>query len=83
MSTRTFKGTLLTGWRKATKQEQKDRGADVVFTREDGDGREYTIYACRCYESWEQWGERRDILAENVEDVERWRNGLDDESDES
>jgi hypothetical protein len=72
----TEKTTTLTGWRKATKQERKSKGADVVFTREDSDGMEYTIYACRCYESWEQWGEPRDILADNVDDVEEWRNGL-------
>ena len=49
--------TMLVGWRKATPKEAKEHSAEVVFTREDKKGRQYTIYGCQCYESWEQWGE--------------------------
>ena len=65
--------TTLTGWRNATKAERKGKGAEVVFTREDSKGREYTIYACRCYESWEQWGASVEVLQDNVSDVDDWR----------
>ena len=71
-------GTTLIGWRKATKQEAKERGAEVVFTREDADGNKHIIYGCVCYESWEQWGARREILADNVADIEAWRQRLED-----
>ena len=47
--------------------------AEVEFVRRDEQGREYIIYACRCYESWEQWGAPTKILSENVEAVEIWR----------
>ena len=65
--------TELIGWRKATKQEAKNHGAEVVFTRAEPDGTEHTIYACTCYESWEQWGAVRSVLSDNVSDVEAWR----------
>lgn len=68
--------TILLGWRKATKAEKKSKGADVVFTREDEDGKEYTIYGCKCYESWEQWGQPGYILSENVDAIEEWRQSL-------
>ena len=63
----------LIGWRKATKKERKEHSAEVVFTREDERGEQHTIYACCCYESWEQWGAIREILSDNIEDVETWR----------
>ena len=65
--------TKLTGIRKATKAERKSRGAEVVFTWEDEQGREHTIYGCTCYESWEQWGAPRDVLSDNCPSIERWR----------
>lgn len=68
--------TILTGWRKATKREQGERGAEVVFSREDSRGRKYTIYASRCHESWEQWGAHTEVLRDNMPDVEEWRNRL-------
>ena len=48
--------------------------AEVVFIRKDESGREYRIYGCKCYESWEQWGAPREILADNCDDIENWRN---------
>lgn len=68
------KQTKLDAIRKPTAAEKK-RGADVVFERSDRDGREHTILACRCYESWEQWGVASEILSDNVDSVERWRHG--------
>lgn len=65
--------TKLTGIRKATKAEHKQRGAEVVFTREDSQGREYTIYGRKCYESWEQWGVPAYVLSDNCDAIERWR----------
>jgi hypothetical protein len=69
------KQTRLVEWRKATPKERKDKGAEVVFVREDSDGREYTIYGCTCYESWEQWGAYTEILSDNVSAIEAWRSG--------
>jgi hypothetical protein len=65
--------TTLAGLRKPTPKERKDRGAEIVFNREDEQGREYTIYAAKCYESWEQWGASTEVLSDNVPAVERWR----------
>jgi len=68
--------TKLIGVRKPTKDEKKKHdGAEVVFVREDEKGEEKIIFACKCYESWQQWGEVQSILAENVDAVERWRHG--------
>ena len=64
--------TKLVSIRKPTKAEEK-RGADVVFEREDSDGREYTILGCKCYESWEQWGQPAEILSDNCDAIENWR----------
>lgn len=44
-----------------------------MFVREDEKGRRITIYACRCHESWEQWGAHTDALSDNVPAVEAWR----------
>ena len=66
------KETKLVSIRKPTLVEQK-KGADVVFEREDDNGRTYTILASKCYESWEQWGAATEILCDNVDAVERWR----------
>ena len=57
-------------------KEEKERGAEIVFIRKDKSGNEYTILGCTCYESWEQWGESREILGDNVDDIEAWRNEL-------
>ena len=64
--------TSLVATRKPTPDEVK-RGAEIVFEREDEDGKQYTILASRCYESWEQWGEIAEVLGDNVPDVEEWR----------
>lgn len=64
----------LTDTRKPTPKEKKD-GAEIVFEREK-DGKEYTILAAKSYESWEQWGAPKDILADNVNTVEKWRKSL-------
>lgn len=50
------------------------RGAEVKFTRQEGRIK-HTIYACKCYESWSQWGAPEYVLGDNVPAVERWRNG--------
>lgn len=52
-------------------------GIDAVFVREDERGRQYKIYAAICYESWMQWGEAQEILADNIDAVETWRRGMD------
>jgi len=64
--------TKLIERRKPTPAE-RSKGAEVVFIREDESGRKATIYACRCYESWEQWGAHREVLCDNVPAVEAWR----------
>ena len=64
----------LTERRKPDASERK-RGAEIVFVRRDDADREHIILACRCYESWEQWGASRDILSDNVRAVEAWRHG--------
>ena len=67
------KTTKLIEQRKPTPAEAK-KGAEVVFVRQDSQGRTVTIYACRCHESWEQWGAHTDALCDNVPNVEAWRN---------
>ena len=54
-------------------ETQRTRGAEVVFLRRDDDGNLLEILACTCHESWEQWGQPTDVLADNVDDVELWR----------
>ena len=66
--------TRLVCTRKPSVAESK-RGAEVVFERKDSSGREHVILACKCYESWEQWGAVREVLSDNVGAVERWRLG--------
>ena len=71
--------TRLVQVREATLAEQKNEGAEVVFTRvkKAGGGLQYTytIYGCQCYESWMQWGTSTDVLGDNVDDIEAWRRG--------
>jgi hypothetical protein len=67
--------TFLTGLRKPTAQE-KERGAEVVFIRHDSDGKEFVILGSTCHESWEQWNQPTEILAENVDDIQEWRNRI-------
>lgn len=55
-------------------RDEKKRGAEIVFVRTDGK-RKYTILACECYESWEQWGAPTEVLWDNVDTVENWRQG--------
>lgn len=65
--------TKLTAVRLPNRDEKK-RGAEIIFERTDKTtGIKYTILACRCYESWEQWGTTRDVLSDNCDAVERWR----------
>ena len=56
--------------------EEKERGAEIIFVRKSPDGTADRILACRCYESWEQWGAHREILSDNCKDVEAWRRNL-------
>mgnify|MGYP001608598557 CR=1 FL=1 len=65
--------TKLIVIRRPTPAECK-RGAEVVFERKEG-RQTHIILACRCYESWEQWGAGTEALADNVNAVERWRRG--------
>ena len=59
--------------RKHPTKEQQNRGAEVIFIREDEQGDKYTILGASCYESWEQWGEIPGVLSDNVKDIEKWR----------
>ena len=71
--------TKLISIRRPNLAERK-RGAEVVFERKEGK-QVYTIMACKCYESWEQWGAGvpREVFVDNVPAVERWRHhGLSD-----
>lgn len=64
--------TKLTAVRKPTPAERK-RGAEIVFERSGG-GHKFTILACKCYESWEQFGGvPSEVLSDNVPVVENWR----------
>lgn len=54
-------------------ESQRTKGAEVVFLRRDDDGNLFEILACTCHESWEQWGQTTDVLADNVGDVTAWR----------
>lgn len=55
-------------------EKEKQPAAEIVFIRRDNiTGALYTIYACQCYESYEQWNAPRDILADNVSYVQQWR----------
>jgi hypothetical protein len=66
--------TRLDEVRKPTSREKKEHGGEVVFIRKDDQRKVvYKIFASKCYEGWEQWGADRDILGDNVDDVERWR----------
>lgn len=56
---------------------EAEKGAQVVFERRDARGKRRVIFAGVCHESWEQWGETRDLLADNGPAVEAWRRGLD------
>ena len=67
--------TRLVQVREATLAEQKNEGAEVVFTRVDLQGCKYVIYGCQSHESWVQWGASKKVLADNVNDIEVWRRG--------
>ncbi len=56
-------------------KEEVNRGAEIVFIRENQNKTEFEIYGAKCYESWEQWGSSKEVLGDNVEDIEQWRNG--------
>ena len=68
--------TQLIKIRKPNTKEKK-RGAEIVFIRRDRVGQEYTILGCICYESWQQWGATREVLGDNVNDIEQWRKRTD------
>ena len=74
--------TILIQQREPTLKEMEENDAEVVFIREDRLGKQYTIYGAVCYESWEQWGASADILSDNVETIEEWREGVDVEEDD-
>ena len=71
--------TILVERREPSIEEAEKHSAEVVFIREDADGKQYTIYGCVCHESWEQWGEAAHILGDNVEDIDDWRSEIEDE----
>ena len=52
-----------------------EKDAEVVFVRQGKDRQKYTIYGCKCYESWSQWGAPTEVLGDNVDIVEKWRRG--------
>jgi hypothetical protein len=54
-------------------REEELADVEVVFVRKDKRGTLHTIYGCTVYESWEQWGAPREILSDNVPDIEAWR----------
>jgi hypothetical protein len=59
--------------RRPSRTERRN-GAEIVFVRRLK-GRNETICAAVCYESWQQWGAPQTVLADNVVLVERWRRG--------
>ena len=67
----TYKGTT-----EPTRAEAKG-GAEIVFLYKDQYNNIVRVKACKCYESWEQWGAITDILSLNVNRVESWRNKQD------
>lgn len=67
--------TTLTQIREATLEEQKNEAAEVIFTRKDRLGQVYIIYGSECYESWLQWGAPKEVLGDNVDDIEKWQKG--------
>lgn len=62
--------------REPSQEEAEKNHAEVVFIRRDENGHEHTIFGGQCYESWEQWNATREILGDNVETIEAWRNNL-------
>ena len=64
--------TKFLGSRKPTKEEQK-KGAEVVFLREDTNGKIIEVYGSKCYESFEQWGAPLEVLQDNCKNIEAWR----------
>ena len=73
--------TKLVDVREPSDEEKQGlgEGADVVFVREDDSGRQYVIYGMVLYESYQQWGEGKEILGDNVDDIQEWRDGLSEE----
>ena len=65
--------TTLIETRKPT-TEEKNKGAEIVFIRQDKNGNKHIIYGRRLCESWEQWGAITEILFDNMENIEQWRN---------
>lgn len=48
--------------------------AEAIFIREGVDTKkEYIVYGCRCFESYQQWGQPMSILTDNIPDIEYWR----------
>lgn len=64
--------TKYLGLRKPTREE-KSKGAEVVFLREDQNGNIVTVYGSKCYESFEQWGAPLEVLQDNCKNIESWR----------
>ena len=68
--------TLLVGIRRPTISERKNHDLpDAVFIRENiATGKKLKIYAVHGtkYTGWEQWGQNKEILSENVDDIEIW-----------
>jgi hypothetical protein len=64
--------TKFLGTRKPTPEEKK-KGAEIVFLREDEQGNEILIFGCTIDYSWEQWGAITEVLSDNVKQIEKWR----------
>tara|TARA_R100000781_G_scaffold98935_1_gene62518 strand:+ start:1628 stop:1843 length:216 start_codon:yes stop_codon:yes gene_type:complete len=65
------KKTELIEIRRATSREREENNAETIFVRKDRLDNEYTIYSCKVQDSWEQWGVPKEILSDNVDDIEQ------------
>jgi len=67
--------TVFLGCRKPSRRELAITNCDLIFTREDVDtGETYDIYVNLPdgYYSWMQWGVDKNILGDNVDDLEEY-----------
>lgn len=64
--------TKFLGLRKPTREE-KSKGTEVVFLREDFNGNVIPVYGAKCYESFEQWGAPLEVLQDNCKNIDSWR----------
>ena len=70
------KSTRLTKFEKLDWHDRLMHRADVVFTRVDGYGNEFRVFAAaKKTVGWEQWGAPASVLAENSPAVDDWFSG--------